>query len=269
MRFLKAILTGTLIMTGAVIIAQRMEAQAAIQPPQMGFAGAADGTLRPVYGVAGNFILGPPVAGPVVSQAFSGSLGLLKTDATLSAFNGQGKVLATTAASAGPALFAFSSDGATALAYVASSDTLVEWAGGSFSTEPFRPENSATDAVVAIALPNAFEACLIVQRSDGIWEVQLPFTRSRAASQKALVGVTAPVLALASGQLVFSDANGIVLRNPDGTEVHIAGQLPAKFSLQQMDSEWVQLSDLATARRFAIRVLSGHEGYYQLPGVGQ
>jgi hypothetical protein len=31
----------------------------------------------------------------------------------------------------------------------------------------------------------------------------------------------------------------------------------------------VQLSDLATARRFAIRVLSGHEGLYQLPEAGQ
>ena len=45
---------------------------AAIQPPQIGFAAMADGTLRPVYGVAGNFILGQPVAGQVLSQAFSG-----------------------------------------------------------------------------------------------------------------------------------------------------------------------------------------------------
>jgi hypothetical protein len=249
-------------------------AAAQIRPPQLGFAGAADGTLRPVYGVAGNFILGPSIAGQegagkVISQAFSGSLGLLKTDSTLAAFDGQGKMLATTDAAAGPALFAFSVDGVTALAYVESSNTLIEWSRGNFATVPFHPETSATEMVVAIALPNALEASLIVQRNDGIWEVRLPFTHARVVSQRALVGVTAPVLALASGEFVSSEANGIVLRKPDGTEVHVAGQLPAQFSLQQMDSAWVQLSDLATARRFAIRVTSGREAFYQLPEVGQ
>jgi hypothetical protein len=77
------------------------------------------------------------------------------------------------------------------------------------------------------------------------------------------------VLALALGELVFSDAGGIVLRNPDGSEVHIAAQLPAKFSLQQMDGGWVQLSDLGAPRRFAIRVVAGREGFYQLPEAGQ
>jgi hypothetical protein len=131
---------------------------------------------------------------------------------------------------------------------------------------PLRPE---PDMVLAIAMPNALEASLIVQRNDGIWEVQLPFAHPRVVSQKALVGVTAPVLALASGELVFSDAQGIVLRKTDGSEVHIAAQLPAKFSLQQMDVEWVQLSDLATPTRFAIRVLSGREAFYRLPESGQ
>jgi len=67
----------------AAILVASAAAQPAIRPPQMGFAGQADGTLRPVYGVAGNFILGPSVKAKVISQAFSGSLGLLKTAATL------------------------------------------------------------------------------------------------------------------------------------------------------------------------------------------
>ena len=230
-------------------------AQSGIRPPQLGFAGNADGTLRPVYGVAGNFILGSSVAGKVISQAFSGSLGLLKTESTLAAFDGQGKMLATIEASPGPALFAFSPDGLAALAYVPSGNTLVEWKAGQLVTMPFHTE---AGTALAVALSNALEVSLIVQREDVIWEV-------RSASQKALLGVTAPVLALASGELVYSDAKGIVLRKPDGSEVHITARLPAKFSLQQMDTEWVQLSDLATPRRFAVRVVPGRESFYQLP----
>jgi hypothetical protein len=248
----------------ALSIAASAAAQSAIRPPQLGFAGVGDGTLRPVYGVAGNFIMGASIAGQggggkVISHAFSGSLGLLKTDSTLAGFGGHGQVLATMDAAAGPALFAFSPDGLTGLAYVPGSNKLVEWKAGQLVTMPFHSE---LGTVLAVALSNAFEPSLIVQRNDGIWEVT-------SASQKALVGATAPVLALASGDLVYSDATGIVVRKPDASEVHVAAQLPAKFSLQQMNSDWVQLSDLATARRFAIRVLAGREGFYQLPEAGQ
>jgi len=243
-----------LLVTSVCLVASAA-AQSGIHPPQLGFAGDAGGTLRPVYGVAGNFILGQPVKEKVISEAFSGSLGLLKTDSTLVAFGKRGQVLATMEAAQGPALFGFSPDGLTGLAYLPSSNKLVEWKAGQFVTIPFYSE---LGKVLAVFLPSAFEASMIVQRQDGIWEVSL-------ASQRALVEVTAPLLGLPSGLLLFSDARGIVLRNPDGSEVHIPAQLPARFSLQQMDTDWVQLSDLAGSRRYAIRVLPGREGIYELP----
>ncbi len=249
-----------------IVLAASAAAQTSIHPPQLGFVAISGGSLRPVYGIAGNFILGPSVAGSVLSQSFSGSLGLLKTASTLAAFDAQGHMLASTNAASGPALFAFSPDGVTALVYLPDGNTLIEWAGGKFETLPFRSE---PDIVLAIALPNAFEASLIVERSDGIWQVELPFTRSRVNSQKALPGVTAPVLALASGDLIYADAAGIVLRKPDNSELHIAGQLPKEFSLTQMDRDWVQLSDLASLRRYAIRLTAGREGFYQLPEAVQ
>jgi len=246
----------------ASLLAAIAAAQPAIRPPRMGFVGQADGTLRPVYGVAGSFILGPPVAAKVISQAFSGSLGLLKTDATLVAFDGRGQALASMNAAAGPALFAFSPDGVTALACVPSSNTLVEWRGGKFSTVPFPPE---PDTVVAIAMPNAFDAALIIDRNGDLWESWLQLGHASVSSQRALAGVTSPLLALASGDFVYGDAGGIVVRKPDNSEVHVAAHLPAKFSLRQMGSDWVQLADLESGRRFAIRISSGHECLFQLP----
>lgn len=248
----------------ASLLAAIAAAQPAIRPPQVGFSGGADGTLRPVYGVAGSFILGPPVASKVISQAFSGSLGLLKTDATLVAFDGE--VFASMDAAAGPALFAFSPDGVTALAYVASSNTLVEWGGGKFSTVPFPRER---DTVVAIAMPNAFDAAMIIDRNGDLWESWLELGHASVSSQRALAGVRAPLLALASGDFVYGDASGIVVRKPDNSEVHVAARLPAKFSLQQMGSDWLELADLESGRRFAIRISSGHERLFQLPEAGQ
>ncbi len=114
----------------ALILAASAAAQPAIRPPQMGFASDAQGALRPVYGVAGNFILGAPVAGKVISEAFGGSLGLWKTESALEVFDGQGRVFGSINVAAGPALFAFAPDGVTALAYIESSKTLLRMARG-------------------------------------------------------------------------------------------------------------------------------------------
>jgi hypothetical protein len=232
-----------------------------LQPPQVGFALAADRTVRPVFGVAGNFVLGPSIAADALSQAFSRSLGLLKTDTTLSAFDSAGRVIATTQVATGPALFAFSPDGLSALAYVASENTLIEFRSGRFEMLPFRPET----AVIAIA----FQATLLYQREEGIIEIRVPLGHIHPSSRTVLTGVTAPVLPLSSGAFVFSDAKGIVLRQPDGSETHIAARLPAKFSLQQMSADWIQLSDSMTGRRFAIRITPGREAFYQLPEAGK
>ena len=240
-------------------------AQPAIAPPSLGFVEDSSRALRPAYGLAGNFILGPPVAGEIVSEAFSGSVGLLKTDSSLAAFDSQGKLLASIGAAPGSALFAFSPNGVSALAYIASDNALVEWRGSAFAPLPFRYEEPRVDAVLALAFPTPFEASLIVQRRGAIWELNVPLGAVGTASQNALAGVHAPLLALPSGDLVYSDANGIVVRRTDGSEVHIAAALPASFSLQQMNRDWVQLTDLNSSARFAIQTTPGRERFYRLP----
>jgi len=238
-------------------------AQPAIAPPQLGFVLDGARALRPAYGLAGNFILGPAVTGTVVTAAFSGSLGLLKTDSSLAAFDAQGKVLASLDASPGPALFAFSPDSTSALAYIASSGALVAWSGNAFAAVSLNSGELAADAVLAIAFPGPLEASLIVLRKDSLWELVLPLDTSGLISQKALTGVHAPVLVLPSGDLVYRDSAGISIRRADASEVHIGASLPASFSLQQMSQGWVQLTCLNGS--FAIRATHGSEGFYRLP----
>jgi hypothetical protein len=84
-------------------------------------------------------------------------------------------------------------------------------------------------------------------------------------SQKALIGVHAPVLALPTGDLIYSDARGLVVRRTDASEVHIPAMLPASFSLQQMNQDWVQLTDLNGSKRFAIHATPAREAFYELP----
>lgn len=249
--------------TALFLIAASAFAQHAVAPPQLGFMEDASLALRPVYGMAGNFILGQSITGRVVSAAFSGSLGLMKTDSSLAAFNPEGNFLASIDVAGGPALFAFSPSGTTALAYIASNDSLIEWQGSAFSRIAFHPMEGT---VLAIAFPVPLEATLIVQRSaESLWEVHVPLGASGTLGQSALAGVHAPVLALPSGDLIYADANGIVLRHAGGAEVRIAASLPANFSLQQMNQNWIELADQNSSARFAIRTTPAREGFYRLP----
>jgi hypothetical protein len=123
--------------------------------------------------------------------------------------------------------------------------------------------------VLAIGFPTTLEAALMIQRKDTIWELNLPLAKNGTISQHALIGVHAPMLALPTGDLVYSDPEGIVVRRSDATEVHIAAPLPASFSLQQMNQNWVLLMDLNSSAQFAIHIAPGREGFYRLPGSPQ
>lgn len=254
----------------ASAFAQQAFCQHAVAPPQLGFIQDGSRELRPLYGIAGNFILGPAVRGPVVSQAFSGSLGLLKTGSLLAAFNRQGESLGAIDVSGGPALFAFSPNGTTALSYIPSSNALYQWKGGAFSRSWLRPVEGT---VLAIAYPTALEAALIVERNaDSVWEIHVPlgglgtlFDGLGTLSERALTGVRAPVLALPSGDLVYTGVSGIVVRHATGVEIRIPAALPASFSLQQMNQDWVELTDSKTSARFALRAIPSREGIYRLP----
>jgi hypothetical protein len=246
-------------------------AQPAIAPPSLGFIEDGAHALRSAYGLAGNFVLGPRLASKVVSAAFSGSVGLLKTDSSLAAFDSQGRRLGAMDAPPGPALFAFSPSGNTALAYMAYSNSLVEWRGSAFAPLSVDSGADRADTVVAVAFPNPFDASLIVERRvvhgpGELWQLHLPLGAAGSPSQNALAGARAPVLALASGDLVYTAVDGIVVRGSDATEVRIAARLPANFSLQQMNRDWVQLTDLNSSARFAIHTAPGREAYYRLPG---
>lgn len=238
-------------------------AQTALTPPQAGFMLDGGNSLRPVYGIAGNFLLGDPAATGVVSAAFSGCLGLLKTDSALIAIDRQGRQVASTDAPDGSALFAFSRDGTMAVAFLTGTQALVTWDGSVFQPLPL----DLASAVLAVAMPDAGHAALIAKRDDGLWDVRISLATGAVVSQTALVGVTAPVMMLAGGELVYGDANGIVVRRSDGSEKHIDAQLPQSFSLQQMGEGWVQLRDLDTGRGFAIRITENREQFYALPEV--
>ena len=255
--------------TLSLAVAMMACAQPGLAPPQIGFIQDSSNALRPVIGIAGNFLLGDPMQTGLTSAAFSGSSGMVKTDSALLAIDRQGQVIASTGAPAGSALFAFSRSGAPAFVYLIDANAWMVWDGQQFQPAAF--DLSAFDSlvVISIASPNDGEAQIVLQRDDGLWDIRLQLADGAVTSQSAITGVTAPMLALASGDLVYRDTDGVVVRKPDGSELHILAQLPPNIAFQQMGDGWIQIRDLDTSNQFAVRITAGREQFYQLPGVDQ
>ncbi len=235
-------------------------AQSATEAPRIGFMQDAGGSVRPVLGVTANFVLGDSIAEGVISAAFSGMFGMVKTDSTLLVMDRQGVVLSVMDAPPGPALFAFSQEGKPALVYFLGTSSLMRWQDGT---------SLNVDGVLSIAALDSSGAAMIVQRDGGLWHVRISLDTGAVESQTLIPDATAPVLLLANGDLLFADATGIVIRKPDGTAKHIDARLPAVFSFQQLGAGWVQLLDSSGQRQLAVRTVENLEQVYQLPGMEQ
>jgi hypothetical protein len=244
-----------------------LAAQPALQSPEIGLIQAADHSLRPLYGIAGNFVLGDSMATGVVSAAFSGSLGLIKTDSALIAINRQSEILSNIDAPPGEALFGFSADGASALIYVGGPNQLFQWSQGTFAPVSFDP--ASFPRVSAVAFPDCDHAAIIVQRDDALWDVRISLATGKVDSQTALPMQVGPVMALASGDLIYRDVDGMVVRKSDGLEMHLEAVLPQRFSLQQIGENWIQIRDLDSNSQFALRLTTTREAVYALPEVEQ
>lgn len=246
-------------------VAATASAQPAVTAPQIGFMLDSGGALRPVYGLAGNFVLGDPVAKGVLSAAYSGTAGWLKTDSSLAVFDSHGHTIASQAAPSGPALFALSTDGTPAFAYLVSSNALLQWSGGKFVSVPLNAATIAADAVISIAAPTSDHVALIIQRQNALWLVRVSIATGQVDSQSALPGIPAPALFLPGVGLISTDSHGIVITNRDGSATHIAATLPKSFDFEQMGAGWLELRDLANPLAFAVRIVAPHQGVYVLP----
>lgn len=244
-----------------------------LSPPAIGFVQDGAHQVRPVHGVAGNFVVGSGAPQFAVTSASSGSFHLIKTDSALLTLDPRGQIIASMNAPDGPALFAFSQDGTPSLAYLASTNTLLQWTGAGFEAATFHPAFAGNGAVVCIASPDVAHAAFLLQRRDGLWDLRVSLATGDVDAQSALMGVNAPALMLPSGAIVFAadlrrSGQSIVIRRPDGSETRLPAELPDAISFQQMGDGWVELRGLG-AHPLAIRTATGHERVYRLPETGE
>lgn len=234
--------------------------QPAITPPRVGLIQDSNHSLRAVLGVAANFLLSGSLREGVISSAFSGSFAMVKTDTSIMILDREGAQVYNMDVDAGPALFAFSDEGAPALVYLPQSQTLLQWTTGHLEAASL-PADQIGGVIRSVASRG-----LVVQRDDGIWIVDLA-----GASQFLMAALDGPVLLRNDGSVLYATVDGFVLRRPNGTEQVLGGTglQPARLLFDQMSRDWVHVTEAHSPRHQAIRLTPGQEQTYQLPEAQQ
>jgi hypothetical protein len=188
---------------------------------------------------------------------------MAKTDSSIYVFDRAGLIIFKAPAKAGAALFAFSDDGDSGLAYLVREGNLLHWSGRSLVPVALDADAIGGD-VLTIAQPSPAFGSMLVERGGRLWQLHIALTSGAIDTQHVVPGITAPVLLLNDGGLVSVDANGIQLRQVNGTGTRFDARLSKNVLLRRMGAGWVQICDSA-GHGFALRLEKDRGRLYQLP----
>jgi len=188
-------------------------AQPAVEAPRAGCLLGADGSLRPVHGIAGALLAGAPAASAVISAACSDSLALVKTEDALEVRDGGLALLARWDAPSGAALFSLPRTGQTGFAYFPSTGKLVQVDAQS-PPRPVLDSQSLGGNVLAIASPDLLHLIAVVADTPGPRLVRISVAGGAVESQTPLEDVASPLALLSDGTVLFADGAGLVIRPP-------------------------------------------------------
>lgn len=228
-----------------------------LRMPQSGWLLDPAGSLRPLLGFAGNFVLGPARDTGVISAASSGTWTLAKTHRELIVFNAAGADAARVPAPEGRALFSFTAGGEPAAVYFPESGLLMLWSAGEFASADWQPGHN--EEVLGVCGAISFFA----RRGEMVWRIDHDVADGRVTRETALPGVRAPLLPRPDGSLLYADGEALVLRASQGSERRI--ELPgAVGELSQLADGWVGV--LIPDRQLAVSFSGAAPATHELPG---
>jgi len=229
--------------------------------PRIGCVLDPNGGLRPLWGIAGNFVAGERLAEGVISAACRDGRAVVKLDGELLLVDERGVVSGRWQAPPGPALFAHDAAGRPALVYFPEEGLLCRLRG-----EGLEPLRSFEDEVAAIAWLGQDKALRAVRRHGGIELVE--FAPHDPASDVPVQTLPwdGPVLALEGGRLLLGDRSQLLLRQADGS--FRSYPMPALVTgLRTLGDGWVEVELAARPQRIAVRIAGEEVALFALPEV--
>jgi len=220
-----------------------------------------DARLRPLWGIAGNFIAGEAFAEGVISAACRDGRAVVKLGRELLLVDERGVVSGRWQAPPGPALFAYDAAGRPALVYFPEERLLCR-----LLREGLQPLRSFDEEVAAIAWLDPNRALRAVRRHGAIELVE--FVPEDPASDVVVQTLPwdGPVIALGHGNLLVADASRLWVRQADGS-FRSYSMPDVVTALRPLGDGWIEAELAGGSVRFAVRIARGELAMFVLPEV--
>jgi hypothetical protein len=236
-------------------------AQSGLLPPSIGLLRDTSGGLRQVFGTRANFVLGEELAQSVESAAFWNGSGLVKTATSVEVVDEAGRVIDSSPAPPGPALFGFTPAGAPAVVCFPGTRELRSWQAG-----VWRPvELDADGEIVAVSGTPGGSILVVARRGEEFWKLILSTRRGRMQRQELLPAVSWPLLLLPDGQLLYVRDQSLEVRGALGNLTRL--ELPGPVSSMALLADgWIHLSAAGGGTDLLLCLKDSKPALFQLPG---
>lgn len=254
------------ILLGILLTATFAFSQSGISTPSAGLLRDSSGALRAVFGIRGNFFLGPQWMEGALAASYSGSFAVVKSEDGVFVFDSGMGLVASQSVGGSDALFAFSGDGSPLVAYIPDLGVMYRWCGNSFHQLDW-PAGWLQGRPLAIAAADDGAVAVVVEREDSVWLVKLALDNGRILYQAMLPGISGPVYLQHDGTFVYptEETNELVLRWRGEFEqrMPVSGEVTG---FERIGRYWIRVLGEPGSADLALRLEQGHAALYRLPG---
>jgi hypothetical protein len=237
--------------------------QAQVSAPELGVVRYADKTVRPIYGVEANLIVGKQLFPFANAVSFSEFGGLVAIKGRIQLVSRRGSVIGEYYTNERKPLLDVGGALTTAIAYLPSREALLRWSGKSFVLTQL-DAGSFPGMPTSVQMHGAHSARLLATTIEGnVSEITISLDTGQLTSLKFLPGIRGPAF-LQQSLVLFRDKHGLAIEAPDGSRRTVS--VPARdFTVEQMSSDWLHLSSPSTHQSWVLHLNSSALQLSEMP----
>ena len=233
--------------------------------PRIGAVREPDGSVRPLFGLSSNFVVGEPLPlGPVLAAAFSDKAGLMLRNGRIDLVSPDGSLVASYATGEAKPIFDVADGPETAIAWLPSAGRFVRWNGRKFIDSAFDATRLA-GSIRAIDLLDSGHVELLVSNGETLERVCVAIAEGVPVRSEILPETGEPAFQTDSFVL-FHDASGLELRWPDGAMRTLP--IPqTDLVFEKSGKDWLHISSPSAGRQWMLHLDARNPILSELPGA--
>lgn len=246
------------------ILCGQIAAAHQVSSPRVAAARYAKGGVYLLYGLPGNYVLGPRVLGGVDAASFSERGGIVARAGLLMLLDSDFSLMGTFEAGENKPLLGIDGDSTTAIAWLPAAQKLAHWDGQSFAVVSV-PDLSREGEVTFVSKHDSRTASLLLHSSNGsVSEASVSLQTGQVLSVATVAGAQGSSFRYRS-LVIFSDHGDLVIATPSDGNTKRFPLGVDDLKIERASSDCLHLSSPAARRNWLLHFHQGDFDLAELP----